>query len=333
MEHAALRGLQIELPLRPFTRSSTPALTAAQAACIEALRKGRAASHSQLAIAAGLTRYKARSALLSLVGLGLAEQAPGNRWQLTRSGKTCRFKTAADKTLGGGGKLGRAARRALRALDRPMSGTELAACLGVTKQRADQLIVDLCAAGRIRLGDPQRRQRIVARAEDPTPLLTGQESRTFSAVPDGYATTAAKIRVAVQCGESAVARALERLLELGLIAVEVSAAGQKNYRLTEAGSVHPQFRGAGGRRAAPPALPVRSDRVCAVLGLLADRGRGQITEIGDALGVAQPSINALFQYLKRKSLVQKHGEELRSPYALTERGREVLTEMQRRRAG
>jgi predicted transcriptional regulator len=152
-------------------------------------------------------------------------------------------------------------------------------------------------------------------------------------VPGGYATTVVKIRVAAQCGESAVARALERLLELGLIAVEVSAAGQKIYRLTEAGSVHPQYRGAGGRRAAPPALPVRSDRVCAVLGLLADRGRGQITEIGDALGVAQPSINALFQYLKRKALVRKDGEQIRSPYVLTERGREVLAEMQRRRAG
>jgi Mn-dependent DtxR family transcriptional regulator len=70
-----------------------------------------------------------------------------------------------------------------------------------------------------------------------------------------------------------------------------------------------------------------------VLGLLADRGRGQITEIGDALGVAQPSINALFQYLKRKALVRKDGEQIRSPYVLTERGREVLAEMQRRRAG
>jgi DNA-binding PadR family transcriptional regulator len=326
MEHGAFQGQQMELRLRP----STPALTASQAACIGALRRGGAASHGQISMAAALTRYKTRSALLSLAGLRLVERA-GNRWQLTRRGKTCRFKTVADKTRGGGGKLGRAARRALRALDRPMSGGELAASLGVTKQRADQLIVDLRAAGRIRLGDLRHRTRIVARVDDPTPLLAGQEQRVFSAVPEEYATTAVKIRQAARCRESAVARALGRLLELGLIAAEENTAGQKVYRPTEAGLAHPQYRRSGGR-AAPPTLPVRSDRVCAVLDLLAERGWAQITDARDALGVAQPSINALFQYLKRKSLVRRDGGHPRSPYVLTGHGREVLAEMQRRRA-
>lgn len=330
MERGSTQGQQMEMRLeRPFARTSGPALTASQTACIEALRKG-AASHSQAAMAAGLSRYKARSALLTLAGLGLAERAPGNRWRLTRRGKTGRFKTVSDRGARGTGKLGRAARRALRALDRPMSGGELAARLGVTKQRADQLIVDLRAAGRIRLGDPQHRTRIVARIDDATPLLSGQEQRIFSAVPARYATTAVKIGVAVRSGESAAARALRRLLELGLIAME-ETAGQRVYRLTEPGSAHPQYRRSVGQ-AAPPSLPVRSDRVFAVLTLLADRGHAQITDVRDALGVAQASINALFQYLKRKSLVRKDGEELRSPYALTGRGREVLAEMRRRRA-
>jgi predicted transcriptional regulator len=298
---------------------------------MEALRKGGAASHRRIALAAGLTLYKARSALLSLAGLELAEQVAGTRWRLTRRGRTCRFTTVADKARGGGGKLGRAARQALRALDRPMSGPELAARLGVTKQQADRLIVSLDAAGRIRLGDPQRRTCIVARRDDPTPLLPAQEQRAFSAVPEGYATTALKIRLAAKCSESAAVRALGRLLELGLVAVESNAAGEKAYRLTAAGSAHPQYRRTG-TRAAPPALPVRSDRVCAVLTLLADRGHAQITDARDSLGVAQPSINALFQYLKRKALVRKDGTELRSPYVLTGRGREVLAEMQRRRA-
>jgi DNA-binding PadR family transcriptional regulator len=332
MEHVVLQGFEMETRPGPPTRSASPALTASQAACIEALRKARAASHSLIAIAAGLTRYKARSALLALAGLGLIEQAPGNRWQLTRRGKACRFKTAADKTLGGGGKLGRAARRALRALDRPMSGLELAARLGVTKQRADQLIVGLTAAGRIRLGDPQHRTRIVARVDDPTPLLAGLEQRIFSAVAKDYATTAVKIRVAIACSASAAAPALGRLVKLGLIAAEETTAGQKVYRLTEAGLAHPQYRSTGGRRAAPPTLPVRSDRVCAVLGLLAERGHARIIDVRDALGVAQPSINALFQYLKRKALVRTDADELRSPYILTARGREVLAEMRRRRA-
>ena len=330
MEHGSLQGLQMEMRLGPSTRTSAPALTASQAACVAALRKGPA-SHSQVAMTAGLSRYKARSALLWLAGLRLAEQTLGNRWRLTGRGKTGRFKTVSDRSGRGAGKLGRAARRALRTLDRPMSGGELAARLGVTKQRADQLIVDLRAAGRIRLGDPQHRTRIVARVDDPTPLLSGQEQRLLSVVPEGYATTVDKIRLAARCSENAVARALGRLSELGLIAVEENATGLKIYRLSGAGAAHPQYRQSAGR-AAPPSLPVRSDRVCAVLTLLADRGHAQITDVRDALAVAHRPINALFQYLKRKSLVRKEGEELRSPYVLTGRGREVLAEMQRRRA-
>jgi DNA-binding IclR family transcriptional regulator len=309
---------------------STPALSAPQAACIEALRKG-AASKSQIAIAAGLSHYKTRSALLSLAGLRLAESAPGNRWRLTRRGRACRFRTVPKRSGRGAGKLGRASKRALRALDRPMSGTELADRLGVTKQRAYQLIVDLHAVGRVRLADAPHRLRIVARANDPTPFLSRQEQRVLSAIPEHYATTATKIRQAAACGGTVAADAIERLLALGLIAGERKVAGVQVYRLAKAGMAHPQYRRAAGP-AAPPSLPVRSDRVCAVLALLAGRGQAQITDVRDALGVAHRSINALFQYLKRKALVRKDGRELRSPYVLTPQGREVLAEMQRRRA-
>jgi DNA-binding MarR family transcriptional regulator len=310
-------------------RLDRPALTASQAACIEALRKG-ASSKSQIAIAAGLSHYKTRSALLSLAGLRLAESAPGNRWRLTRRGRTCRLRAVSERSGRGAGKLGRAAKRALRALDRPMSGSELAGRLGVTKQRTYQLIVDLHAVGRVRLADPPHRLRIVARANDPTPFLSRQEQRVLSAMPEDYATTATKIRLAAGCGETAAAAALERLLALGLVARERKLAGQMVYRLADAGAAHPQYRSAG--QAAPPSLPVRSDRVCAVLALLAERGQAQITDVRDALDVAHRSINALFQYLKRKALVRKDGQELRSPYVLTPQGREILAEMQRRRA-
>ena len=58
MERGSTQGQQMEMRLgRPFARTSGPALTASQAACIEALRKG-AASHSQAAMAAGLSRYE-----------------------------------------------------------------------------------------------------------------------------------------------------------------------------------------------------------------------------------------------------------------------------------
>lgn len=307
-----------------------PALTASQAACMQALRKG-ASSKSQIADAAGLTHYKARSALLTLAGLRLAEQMSGNRWRPTRRGDSCRFKTIPDMTPGGAGKLGRTSKLALRAIDRPMSGSELATRLGVTRRRAHQLIVNLAAAGRIRLGDRQSRRLMVARADDPTPLLSREEQRVLSAIPERYATTATKIGWAARCDERAAGRALDRLLEQGLVAADGTVAGAAVYSLTEAGAGHPQYRQSAGQ-ASPPALPVRSDRVCAVLTVLAERGHAQIIEVRDALGIPHRSINALFQYLKRKSLVRKDGEETRSPYALTTHGREVLAEMQRRRA-
>jgi DNA-binding MarR family transcriptional regulator len=326
MAHVSLRIPETDLRLD----RSTPALSAAQAVCIEALRKG-ASSKSQIAIAAGLSHYKTRSALLSLAGLRLAESAAGNRWRLTRRGRACRFRTVPERSGRGAGKLGRASKRALRALDRPMSGSELADRLGVTKQRAYQLIVDLHAVGRVRLADPPHRLRIVARVDDPTPFLSRQEQRVLSAIPEDYATTAAKIRLAAGCGETAAAGAIERLLALGLVARERKVAGAQVYRLKEAGTAHPQYRRAAGP-AAPPSLPVRSDRVCAVLALLAKREQAQITEVRDALDIEHRSINALFQYLKRKALVRKDGQELRSPYVLTPQGREILAEMQRRRA-
>jgi Mn-dependent DtxR family transcriptional regulator len=304
-------------------------LTAAQAACIEALRQG-AASHNQIAVAAGLTRYKAWSALLSLASLHLIEHASGNRWQLTRRGKTGRFRTVSDRSGGGAGKLGRAARQALRALDRPMSAVELAARLDVSRRRATELIGDLHAAGRIRLGEPRYRLRMVARVDDHTPLLSGQEQRALAAVPAAYATTADRIEAAARLGEGQSVGVLRRLLQLGLIATEAAPGGVAAYRVTEAGAAHPQYRRSAGQ-AAPPALPVRSERVCAVLALLAERDRLQIIEVRDMLGLPHRSINALFQYLKRKALVQKDGEEPRSPYVLTPHGREVLAELQRRR--
>jgi hypothetical protein len=44
------------------------------------------------------------------------------------------------------------------------------------------------------------------------------------------------------------------------------------------------------------------------------------------------SINALMQYLKRKRLVAKVGQEFDAPYSLTETGRATLAEMTPRHA-
>jgi DNA-binding IclR family transcriptional regulator len=334
MEHVELQALETETSPgsdgRWAARPAPAALTASQAACIDALRQG-AASHSQIAAAAGLTRHKAWSALLSLASMRLIEHAPGGRWQLTRRGKTGRFRTVSDRSSGGAGKLGRAARRALRALDRPMSATELATRLGVTRQEADRLVADLRAAGRIRLGERHYRMRVIARTDDPTSLLSTAEQRVLSALPAEYATTVDRIEAAARLGEGEARAPLGRLEGLRLVAEEAAAGGQRAYRVTEAGAAHPQYRRAAGQ-AAPPALPVRSDRACAVLALLAERGHAQIPDVCAALGIARPSVNALLQYLKRKALVLRDAATPGAPYVLTPHGREVLAEMQRRRA-
>jgi DNA-binding IclR family transcriptional regulator len=81
-----------------------------------------------------------------------------------------------------------------------------------------------------------------------------------------------------------------------------------------------------------PRLPVRSDRVHAVLQTIADAGALRIRDVSTLTRIAQPSINALMQYLKRKQLVAKTGPAFDSPYSLTDQGRVVLDEMTLRHA-
>jgi hypothetical protein len=50
------------------------------------------------------------------------------------------------------------------------------------------------------------------------------------------------------------------------------------------------------------------------------------------LRVPRQSINALMQYLKRKHLVEKVGQEFNAPYSLTDEGRAALAEMTVRHA-
>jgi predicted transcriptional regulator len=50
------------------------------------------------------------------------------------------------------------------------------------------------------------------------------------------------------------------------------------------------------------------------------------------LSVPRQSMNALMQYLKRKQLVEKVGQEFDAPYSLTDEGRAVLAEMTVRHA-
>ncbi len=81
-----------------------------------------------------------------------------------------------------------------------------------------------------------------------------------------------------------------------------------------------------------PRLPVHSDRVQAVLSVISNAGGLRIKDVSDLLRLPSQSTNALMQYLKRKALVQRTGEHLGDPYALTAMGRVTLAEMAQRRA-
>ena len=124
-------------------------------------------------------------------------------------------------------------------------------------------------------------------------------------------------------------RALAAILALqskGMIEQGGSNRGQALYQLTVEGQEHFQRR-TTARVAEPAPLPVKSDRVQALLSCMAERGEMRIVELGRALGIAQQSMNALMQYLKRKGLVRKMGRDLYAPYVLTDEGKATLTEM------
>jgi predicted transcriptional regulator len=98
-----------------------------------------------------------------------------------------------------------------------------------------------------------------------------------------------------------------------------------------AGLKHPQ-RGQAARRAQVPRLPVESDRVRKVLSAILEAGALRIRDVTNDLSVPRQSINALMQYLKRKHLVEKVGQEFNAPYSLTDEGHAALAEMTVRHA-
>src|SRR5207244_5141002 len=89
--------------------------------------------------------------------------------------------------------------------------------------------------------------------------------------------------------------------------------GSLLYRITGAGLQHPQ-RNEFTRRAQAPRLPVQSDRVRQVLSTILDSRALRIKDVAQELGIPQQSTNALMQYLKRRNLVWKTGQELEAPY-------------------
>jgi len=82
----------------------------------------------------------------------------------------------------------------------------------------------------------------------------------------------------------------------------------------------------------PPRQGLHSERVRAVLSVLADAEALRIKEVSDLLRWPLQSTNSVLQYLKRKALVEKRGDVLGAPFALTPLGRITLAQMTQRRA-
>jgi Mn-dependent DtxR family transcriptional regulator len=305
-------------------------LTKSQAACLVALQP-RKGSKAEIAILAKLDLVKTAAALRVLMPLGLARQDRTKAWHTTARAKTCRFETVADRPRRNSGVPGPGARRLLEVLHRPMRGREIAEKLGVTYQRVHQLTIRLHAQGRVTFGDPENPSWIVMRAGDKTPFLSRDEERVLSAIPPEYATNATKIRLAARMSEDKVQQTLERLIASRFVKACEGFQGNQLYRITAAGLKHPQ-RSQSVRRAQAPRLPVESDRIRKVLSAILDSGALRIRDVTDVLRVPHQSINALMQYLKRKHLVKKTGQEFSAPYALTDEGRTALAEMTRRHA-
>jgi Mn-dependent DtxR family transcriptional regulator len=275
------------------------------------------------------------AALEELGRLHLARRSGRYRWGTTRRGRDCKVNEIPDPARRRGGKAygrlvpGAGAARLLAVLDRPMSGADLARRLGVSHQRVHQLVFKLYALGLVRLGDEDRPLHVVARTDDPSVLLLGDEVRVLSVVPDDFTTTLSKIRMAARFPAKRTEAALANLRVEGLVEVIAGPRGNRLYRLTTAGATHFQ-RDLSADPAEPPPLKVKSDRVLGVLSHMAQAGEVRIRSLADALQIPHPSANALMQYLKRRGLVHKTGGGLKAPYALTDEGRGILEELLRR---
>lgn len=317
--------------------SNSIAIRAFEAACLDALRSG-AARKVPLALRAGLSLGQTNLALGTLASLGLATANGHRTWLLTPRGK------AADVVIGPAARKrgrppgmrsipGPSAARLLALLDRPRRGTELPALLGVTRQRVHQLVVDLSALALIRSADPDCLAFVIALKDDPSALLRQDQERVLSAFPETQATTLLNVARVMRMSAGRIATIADCLRKAGLIAKTGTATCGDLYRLTAVGAAHWQ-RSATARQAdipSPPPPPFRSDRIRDVLSHLASQGPTRTRDVGLRLGIPQPSINALMQYLKRKKAVRTRSDARFAPYELTPDGVEILAAMQRQR--
>ena len=308
-------------------------MRASEAACLNALRSGTERK-ALIALRAGLNLRQTKLALETLASLKLTVVNGNHTWHLTPRGKAADILIVPPVRSPGrlsvtGLTPGPSAARLLVMLDRPRRGAELAVLLGVTRQRVHQLVVALSARGLVRSADPDYPTFVIARRDDLSTLLRQELERALSAFPETTATTLSKIALVTQMYRGTVARIVKCLLKAGLIETTGTATFGDLYRLTAAGSAHWQ-RSTTARRADLPPPPFRSDRVRGgTCRTLESQGPIRTRDVGLGLGIPQPSINALMQYLKRKNAVRTQTDLRYAPHELTPDGREMLGAMKR----
>jgi len=119
-------------------------------------------------------------------------------------------------------------------------------------------------------------------------LLSRDEERVLSAIPREYATDATKIRLTAHMPEIKAQQILQR------------SRGTRVYRITIAGSKHPQYS-QSARRAQVPRLPVESDRIYQVLSAILDSGELRIRDVSTALRIPNQSMDALMAVSQTKA--------------------------------
>ena len=305
-------------------------LDAPAAACLEALRSG-ISRKVLIALGAGLNLQQTIRALKMLAELDLAVIDDRHTWHITRRGKTADISIAPGVRRRGRKSMttptpGASAARLLELLDQPRRGAELTKLLGVTRQRVHQLVVALSALGLVRFADPAHPTFVIARNDDPSPLLRPDQERVLSAFPETEATTLSKIALVLNTSAAKFAGIVESLLEAGLIENAGKATYGDLYRLTVAGSENWQ-RSTTVRRADLPPLPFRSDRVRAVLSYFECQGPIRTRDVGVALGISPTSINALVQHLRRKNMIGTQTNAHHVLHELTPEGRKTLVSL------
>jgi Transposase IS116/IS110/IS902 family len=90
-----------------------------------------------------------------------------------------------------------------QAQKRPDKHPWVAKLLGrMSAKQAAIAIVKLHGMGHVRLGDQERILHVVARKDDPVPLLSRDQQCVFSAIAEQYDTTPGKIKQAAGCSEA-----------------------------------------------------------------------------------------------------------------------------------